>query len=672
MLTPVPNWWLFGWFAIGIWLWPSLSQAVTLPDNYPRVGNIYLASSITNDEARQLAQWDVVVIGLETQYTNPEAIPLLRALNPDIIILGYIPSEEVSLDNFRINDPDHPLYKIYRPLRNHDDWFLKNTSGDYLNFWPGTRMINVSTRWSTALAKSVSRHVLKKHSQWWDGVYYDNCFNDISWLDGSIDIDGSGTAASSSTADQRWRVGMGTLLKQTAKRNPTKVIVCNSSGDYYTYINGRMFEDFPSANEGQWSGSMQRYADVMQRAQQPRLVIVNTIANTTTSTNYRLMRYNLASALLHDGFASYDQSSFAHHSLWWYDEYGAALGAPLASGYNIQTNASLVKASRGVWRRNFQRGLVLVNSTDQNQRVVLEDGFEKITGTQDTVINNGKLVGSVTLPANDGIILLGRIAQVVNAPYINGTFAKVFSANGKTQRNSFFTYNGTFPGSSTVVQLDDINTSVVADDTYVTVYTNGRQTSRFAPYGEQFTGGVNIDVDRLNGKRKAYRIVTGTKTYGPHVRIFSLRGQATNPGCFPYASDFRGGVNVAVGDVDRNNRGQEIVVAAAKGGGPHIRILDRNCRLLHPGFFAYDASLHSGVVVAVGDVDNDGHDDIVTIPGAGATPYVRIFNYKGQALQPGFYAFSQSDRSGAQVAVSDIDGDGLNELIAMSFGIFNQ
>ena len=47
--------------------------------------------------------------------------------------------------------------------------------------------------------------------------------------------------------------------------------------------------------------------------------------------------------------------------------------------------------------RNFQRGTVLINSSNTTRRIQLEDGFEKILGSQDTRTNNGALVGSVTL-----------------------------------------------------------------------------------------------------------------------------------------------------------------------------------------------------------------------------------------------------------------------------------
>ncbi|MDP3970223.1 MAG: putative glycoside hydrolase [bacterium] len=644
----------------------------SLPENYPRVGNYFLDPYISTYEAEQLAKWDVVVLGFDTQYNSPDAFTKMKEINPDIILLAYIPSEEVPLKHLGVTDKKSPVYTIYHRLVENDNWYLKNSSGEYVNFYPDTRMINVTTAWKKSLSNFVTKHVLKEHPKKWDGVFYDNCFNNVAWVDPKIDVDADGKADNWNTADAQWKNGMNVIMKRTRNKNPNSFIVCNSNGDYYTYINGRLMEAFPSDYDGGWSGSMEKYFNVIADGDIPSMVIVNTVADSTDSTNYKLMRYNLGSTLLGNGFASYDQSIDVHHSLWWYDEYSVALGNPLGGAFNVDTNAGPTNFTDGLWRRNFQRGIVFVNSSNSDRTIQLEEGFEKILGTQDTTVNNGEVVGTVKIPAHDGIILLGRIDQVANAPFINGTFAKVFNVEGNQTRNAFFSYNSLFPGSNTIIYLEDVATTIIADETYVTVRKNGQTITKFAPYGDQFKGGINIAVDRLDGKKKGYRIVTGTKDYGPHVKIYSLKGKLRNPGCFPYAESFRGGVNVAIGDVIKKNGGKEIVVAAAKGGGPHVRILNRNCELISPGFFAYDESLHTGISVAAGDIDNDGSDEIVTIPSQGGAPYVRMFNHKGNEVSPGFYAFNKDDRNGAQISVSDIDGDELSEIVAMSFSIFNQ
>jgi hypothetical protein len=664
------RYWLFT-----ILCWLSLTtvvRAVDVPDKFPRLGNYFLDPYISDDEAEELAQWDIVVVGMETRYTSPDAFTIMREQNPDIIILAYVLSEEVPEEHLSETDTNSPIYKLYSKFSEHEDWYLKNSSGDYLSFYPGTRLINVSTSWKKEVAKFMTNQIIKANPGSWDGVYYDNCFNDISWVDDNVDIDGDGDADQWQTVDAQWRSGMNKMMKQTRNRNPNKVILCNSGGEYYTYINGRLIEAFPSEYDGNWKGAMKKYSDVMNEATDPSMVIVNTVANSADATNYQLMRFNLTSTLMDDGFASFDQSIGSHNSLWWYDEYSVSLGVPLGDAYNVDTGAAAGDWSKGVWRRNFENGIVLVNSSDSDERIVLEDGFEKILGTQDTEVNDGTIVGSVRIPAEDGIILQGRIAQVLDDPFVNGTFAKVFSARGRELRNSFFTYNSAYSGSDVVVSVPEIDSVFVAGATYVTVYKSGSQVARFAPYGTSFTGGVNIAVERLEGNGKGYRIVTGTQSGGAQVRIFSNRGQLVNTGCFPYGTSFRGGINVAVADVLPNKPGKEIIVGAGQGGGPQVMVLNKNCKQTGQSWFAYGRTTRTGVWVAAGDVNNDGKDDIVTIPGSGGKPKVKVYTGRGKKQSPAFYAFAKSNTSGAQVAISDIDDDGDNELIAMSFSIFNE
>ena len=91
---------------------------------------------------------------------------------------------------------------------------------------------------------------------------------------------------------------------------------------------------------------------------------------------------------------------------------------------------------------------------------------------------------------------------------MNGTEALVYDGDGNQTRKPFFSYNSLVNGDDRAVYLEDINTLVVAGDTYVNVFRNNQQQARFAPYGEAFTGGVNIDVSRMHGQKKGYTIVT--------------------------------------------------------------------------------------------------------------------------------------------------------------------
>ena len=101
-----------------------------------------------------------------------------------------------------------------------------------------------------------------------------------------------------------------------------------------------------------------------------------------------------------------------------------------------------------------------------------------------------------------------------------------------------------------------------------------------------------------------------------------------------YDKNFHNGLNIAVADINGGaaNHREEIVTAPGKGGGPQIKIFDSTGKLQNQ-FFAYDQSFHGGVNLAAGDVDGDGLAEIITGMGPGGTPHVRVFNSLGLILE---------------------------------------
>jgi hypothetical protein len=117
---------------------------------------------------------------------------------------------------------------------------------------------------------------------------------------------------------------------------------------------------------------------------------------------------------------------------------------------------------------------------------------------------------------------------------------------------------------------------------------------------------------------------------GPHVRAYRV-DRTEVAGFMAYAPSFTGGVNISLGDVDGDGN-DEIVTAPGPGGGPHVRVFRANGSDTGVGFMAYDPSFTGGVNVAAIDVDGDGVDEIVTVPASGHSPQVRIWAGDGELL----------------------------------------
>jgi hypothetical protein len=80
-------------------------------------------------------------------------------------------------------------------------------------------------------------------------------------------------------------------------------------------------------------------------------------------------------------------------------------------------------------------------------------------------------------------------------------------------------------------------------------------------------------------------------------------------------------------------------------------------------FFAYDKNFTGGVRVAVGDVNGDGVPDIITAPGPGGGPDIHLYDGRNGALLGRFWALEPNFTGGMYVAAADVNGDGFADII---------
>ncbi|MDP3964994.1 MAG: S8 family serine peptidase [bacterium] len=196
--------------------------------------------------------------------------------------------------------------------------------------------------------------------------------------------------------------------------------------------------------------------------------------------------------------------------------------------------------------------------------------------------------------------------------------------------------------------------------------SNGTLTTSFFAYAEYFRGGVNVAVGDVDGDGNDEIVTAPGPGGGPHIRVFSLAGNFERD-FFAYDSGFRGGVNLAVGNVDGGKA--EIVTAPMAGGGPNVRIFgfrDGSFLPTTENFMAYDANFRGGVNLAIIDLEGNGLGEIVTAPASNGGPQVRIFGFRDGVFVPvilGMMAYNENFRGGVTLTGGDVDGDGRDEII---------
>lgn len=647
------------------------SFALTENDQFVRTANYYLMSgSALEDEStiETLTAFDLLVLPAEAQVYNEDFFKEARTRNPDIIILAYIPT--VSWNYQYWTDSLHQ--KLYQGIE--DDWWLKDGDGNQKSVWTGTNALNLNTDWIYYLAEFTEDEIMD--TDLWDGVFYDEVQDSIDWIS-PLDINQDGTNDPASTVNHIWADRYEELFSYTRDLLGSGTIIItngSSNGDFAPYVNGRMFENYPDSDDTlrDWVNSTKDYLSFEDEVSGEPITIINVNTNNTgLQSDYQKVRFGITTTLLGNGYFGFDYGDQDHSQLWTYDEYGAYLGNPKDDPEDLldEDNTTL---SQSVWQRDFENGKVVLNATDKTQTILLDGEYEKIHGTQDPDINDGSFVSTLTLASQDGIILLRPVEAVSDAVYLNGSFTRMYTADGNTKRTGFFAYESSQLGGTLIIEsdidLDGANETVTADDTYVYIYeSDGSFVTRFAPYTDAYDMGINFAIGDIENDGSV-EIVTGTEDGGgPHVRVFNSDGTLINPGFFPYDEAFRGGVRVAIGDLN-GDAINEIICAAANGGGPHVRVANKQGRIINPGFFAYDEYYRGGAYVASGDINGDGIDEIISGPGAGLDPEIRIYDRDGNLLSA--FDANVSSRTGVNIATTDIDGDGIDEILTFTTDVF--
>jgi hypothetical protein len=282
------------------------------------------------------------------------------------------------------------------------------------------------------------------YTKGWDGTWSDNWIYGVIGKDYAygpdLDTDRDGQADDPATLRRNWDDGLNAVGEMLRSYLPGKIV--GGNGNWYGGVPGRYFGTDPtgwlkSSNlttfEGieRWRKDPRQLLSLSARwlsfpdpKRQPRYVLF--IQNALTSdgatlrvpagTNpndarymldpavMRSMRWGLTLSLVAGAYYRIVLDGDAGTN-WWYDEYDGGRGVRRRNylGSAVHGPVSLGKA---VWRRDFEHGIAVNNSSNSAVHVDLHGRYRHLRGAQDPKLNDGRVVSSVTVPAHDGVILL--------------------------------------------------------------------------------------------------------------------------------------------------------------------------------------------------------------------------------------------------------------------------
>ncbi|MCA1684045.1 MAG: FG-GAP-like repeat-containing protein, partial [Actinobacteria bacterium] len=326
---------------------------------------------------------------------------------------------------------------------------------------------------------------------------------------------------------------------------------------------------------------------------------------------------------------------------------------------DANSNGKMDDGEKGLTAAKVQVDLFGKGNLVEVQAKVLSDGTFTVAGLPD-----GDHFLSVSPPGGHAATTSTWLPFTV----ANGSTESVARVGVKSSAGAVLAVgNGTAPGTQTYTFNPGPNGGLVAVAGKPMV-PPGKSGSRVVMADFNGDGVEDLIAATGPGERAMVRVyhgTTGAELVAGGIQVFE--------------GSYQGGLNIAAGDFNGDGKA-DVVVAADAGGGPRVQVI--NAAQFLPGadpvqgkvladFMGIaDAKFRGGARVAVGDLNGDGVSDLIVAAGKGGGPRVAVFD--GTSIRPDltprritgdFFAFEHTLRNGAVVAVGDVNGDGRADLV---------
>lgn len=402
---------------------------------YPRTA-VYFLEHEGLPPVEVLARHDVVVLDSEWDNRLPRGFfDRMREINPDVVLLAYV---NVIDKPSRLGSPDRwaDRYALWQftsstESRFPERWLARSSDGTYVSEYPMTLMANLTDRAPRVTGRTFAEYATDwiVDQVWstgvWDGVFLDVWGDRIygATLDEwDVDRDGVDEPASEIYGvGNPWERGVNGAERALRERIPQAILVANGDRTLRDrQLDGRVWEDFADPEVDRepaydLRGYVAASARDSHRLPGLTLTINKETGDPLSPEGQRRARFFLTATLLQNGYwapMGDDYGELVH-----YDELDGGglgtgyLGHPLApdpARRQLQAPFSdgVGRLAEGLFRRDFEHGIVLHNQSTEPYTINLARPYQRLSGSQDPVTNNGRVVQTVTIAGRDGLVLL--------------------------------------------------------------------------------------------------------------------------------------------------------------------------------------------------------------------------------------------------------------------------
>ena len=177
---------------------------------------------------------------------------------------------------------------------------------------------------------------------------------------------------------------------------------------------------------------------------------------------------------------------------------------------------------------------------------------------------------------------------------------------------------------------------------------SGKKTAQKMLGDKNSRQGLELKIADVNGDGKDDLIIVPQAGQAPTVRVLDYKYKQLAK-FNAYGTNIRTGLQVAVGNVDGDSA-KEIIIVPRKGAGSQVKVFSANGKKLEKAFFAYTKAFRGGVNLAVSDLDADGTAEIIAAPESSGGPNVKVFSKDGKTKRS-FNSHAKTFKGGVNLTI---------------------